>query len=62
MAEVDCSGSSWSFFGEGDADLLGVQQRQELLLVGEVGAGRVAGAPFSAAARLSRLTKGELAR
>ena len=30
------------FFGEGDADLIGVEQRQELLLVGEVGAGGVA--------------------
>ena len=30
------------FFGERDADLLGIEQRQQLLLVGVVGASRVA--------------------
>ena len=40
MAEVDCSvGVELVFLGEGDADLVGAEQRQDLLLVGEVGAG-----------------------
>jgi len=38
VAEIDSSAGGLVFLGEGDADLFGAEQRQELLPVGEAAA------------------------
>ncbi len=54
MAEVDCSGSSWSSSVRVMPISSALQQRQQLLLVGEVGAGGIAEGIAAAAIALRK--------